>query len=157
MAPQPSRKIDTKLALGLSTLPANVAGDLIRSLAERNLRRGVALGLPSGQSVARAMGMPADLILTADDMDTLPDNLKKYGDDTPLWYYILKEAEVKCGGNRLGPVGGRIVAEVLIGLLAGDPSSFLNVDPTWTPKAGEFGATHDRLYRMAELITFARA
>jgi len=157
LAPQPSRKIDTKLALGLSTLPANVAGDMIRSLAERNLRRGVALGLPSGQSVARAMGMPADLILTANDMDTLPDNLKKYGDDTPLWYYILKEAEVKCGGNRLGPVGGRIVAEVLIGLLAGDPSSFLNVDPTGAPKAGELGATQDRLYRMAELITFARA
>jgi hypothetical protein len=154
LAPQPSRKIDTRLAHGLGILPENVAGDIIRSLAERNLRRGVALGLPSGQSVARAMGMPQDLILGADDMG-LTGNLEKYGDNTPLWYYILKEAEVKCNGSRLGPVGGRIVAEVLIGLLVGDPMSFVNIDPTWRPRAGEFGATQDGLYRMAELLSFA--
>jgi hypothetical protein len=156
LAPQPSRKIDTLLAQGLRTLPENVAGDIIRSLAERNLRRGVALGLPSGQSVARAMGMPEDLILGVGDMG-LGGDLEKYGDNTPLWYYILKEAEVKCRGNRLGPVGGRIVAEVLIGLLVGDPTSFLNVDPTWKPRAGKFGATTDGLYRMAELLKFAGA
>lgn len=158
LAPQPSRKIDTKLAQGLGVLPANVAGDIIRSLAERNLRRGVALGLPSGQTVARAMGMPNSLILGKGDMGSLPDDLKdKYGDDTPLWYYILREAEVKCRGNRLGPVGGRIVAEVLVGLLVGDPMSFVNIDPTWRPKAGKFGATHDGLYRMGELLSFAKA
>ena len=90
-------------------------------------------------------------------MGTLPDDLKKYGDNTPLWFYILKEAEVKCGGNRLGPVGGRIVAEVLIGLLVGDPLSFVNIAPTWRPKAGQFGATQNGLYRMAELLRFAGA
>ncbi len=158
LAPQPSRKIDTKLAQGLKVLPANVAGDVIRSLAERNLRRGVALGLPSGQSVARAMGMPDALILGKADMDSLPGNLKdKYGNNTPLWYYILREAEVKSGGSRLGPVGGRIVAEVLVGLLVGDPMSFVNIDPTWKPRAGKFGATKNGLYRMAELLSFAGA
>jgi hypothetical protein len=55
-------------------------------------------------------------------------------DDTPLWYYILKEAEVAPQrGARLGPVGGRIVAEVLIGLLDGDPTSYLRMEPTWKP------------------------
>jgi hypothetical protein len=157
LAPQPTRKIDTRLAHGLGALPANEAGDIIRSLAERNLRRGVALGLPSGQSVAQAMGMPDKLILSAADMSTLPDNLKKYGDNTPLWFYILKEAEVKCGGLRLGPVGGRIVAEVLVGLLVGDPLSFVNIAPNWRPKAGQFGATQNGLYRMAELLRFAGA
>ena len=51
----------------------------------------------------------------------------------PLWFYILKEAELEAGGEHLGPVGGRIVAEVLIGLLAGDPLSFLGVNPSWQP------------------------
>ena len=44
---------------------------------------------------------------------------------TPLWYYVLREAQVKGGGEHLGPVGGRIVAEVLVGLLEGDPQSYL--------------------------------
>ena len=52
--------------------------------------------------------------------------------DTPLWYYILKEAEAN-GGHHLGPVGGRIVAEVLVGLLCGDPLSYLSVEPNWKP------------------------
>src|SRR2546428_557682 len=59
---QPSRRIDTKLAFGLSLLPDSVAKG-IAALAERDLKRGKALGLPSGQAVARAMGIPEDLIL----------------------------------------------------------------------------------------------
>ena len=51
----------------------------------------------------------------------------------PLWFYILKEAEELAQGAQLGPVGGRIVAEVLIGLLSGDPLSYLSVDPNWQP------------------------
>jgi hypothetical protein len=45
---------------------------------------------------------------------------------TPLWYYILREAELQHGGNRLGAVGSRLVAETLIGLLKNDPNSYLN-------------------------------
>ena len=52
---------------------------------------------------------------------------------TPLWYYVLKEAELLEDGLHLGPVGGRIVAEVLIGLLQTDPSSYLRCSPRWTP------------------------
>ncbi len=173
--PQPSRKIDTKLAFALSTLPQNVTGDLapnpigqmLKALAVRNLLRGKALGLPSGQTVARAMGIPDSIILKDKDLKlprSVPDPIKPrqnrnlkaaFGEHTPLWYYILKEAEVRCGGKKLGPVGGRIVAEVFVGLLAGDPSSFLNVEPTWRPKKGRFGATRTGKYLMTDLLSFA--
>ena len=53
--------------------------------------------------------------------------------ETPLWLYILKEAEVLHDGDRLGPVGGRIVGEVLVGIIDADPESFRSVDRGWTP------------------------
>src|SRR5207244_7437120 len=137
---QPSPLIDTKLAFGLSVLPESVAKG-IGALAERDLKRGKALGLPSGQAIARAMGIPEELILRGDDLKPLPpDLIKAFGKDTPLFFYVLKEAEVFSHGRKLGPVGGRIVAEVLIGLIRGDPASFLSVQPMWQATAAEFGA-----------------
>jgi hypothetical protein len=153
---QPSRKIDSKLSFGLSILPEAVAKE-IHALAERDLKRGKALGLPSGQVVARAIGIPEDLILHPKDLKPLPKNLvKAFGVDTPLFFYVLKEAEVFSAGHRLGPTGGRIVAEVLIGLLRADPSSYLNVQPTWRPQKGEFGASKDGAFTVADLLRFAR-
>lgn len=116
--PQPSRKIDAKLAPGLFSLPGT--GD---SLALLNLRRGVAMGLPSGQDVAKALGIEP---LSADELGGAIE-------PTPLWFYLLKEAEVRAGGAHLGPTGGRIVAEVLLGLLELDRTSYLSIEPTWTP------------------------
>ena len=65
----------------------------------------------------------------------------------PLWTYILAEAmnnkenvtppvqeKVSITTPRLGPVGGRIVAEVFLGLIFADNHSLLNLDPTWQPK-----------------------
>ena len=68
--------------------------------------------------------------LAADDLA----ELKPYGlqSSTPLWYYVLKEAEQVADGLRLGPVGGRVVAEVLIGLLETDSNSYLARKPKWT-------------------------
>jgi hypothetical protein len=54
--------------------------------------------------------------------------------ETPLWYYILREAAVQTAGNGLGPVGGRIVADVLVGLLERDPASVRSADPAWRPR-----------------------
>lgn len=104
------------------------------AIVERNLTRGARLLLPSGQDVAKHMG--AD-VLTDEDLG-LPG-----GGQAPLWYYILKEAEVQAGGVRLGQVGGRIVAEVFLGLMEKDPSSYLHQQPNWTPtlpakKPGDF-------------------
>jgi hypothetical protein len=70
---------------------------------------------------------------------------------TPLWYYVLKEAEVLADGLHLGPVGGRIVAEVIVGLLQTDPASYLGSGARWQPSLPSKGAT----FRMTDFLTFA--
>jgi hypothetical protein len=79
--------------------------------------------------------------------------LKPYGFDksTPLWSYILREAELRADGLTLGKVGGRIVAEVLIGLLQSDPSSYLVQKRAWTPTLTSAGSS----FRMKDFLTFA--
>jgi hypothetical protein len=117
-----TRKIDPFVVPQLHNLPGGGG-----SLPFRNLKRGVLLGLPSGQDVARAMRIPNSL--TAAEIATGPDGAvaKKHGLDqhTPLWYYILKEAEQRGGGEKLGPVGATIVSEVFVGLVHGDQQSYL--------------------------------
>jgi hypothetical protein len=83
---------------------------------------------------------------------TVPNEDLGLDGETPLWFYVLREAEVLADGRRLGPTGGRIVAEVLLGLLKGDPSSFLRQAPGWKPdlpaaSAGQF--TRPDLLRFA--------
>lgn len=142
--PQPSYKIDTELGHPLGALPDSVAkaetlfkgipASKAKSLAVRNLLRGRSLGLPTGQDVARAMGIsPLTDAELLDGVDLTAVTRADLSGRAPLWFYILKEAEVTAGASHLGAVGGRIVAEVLIGLLKGDPLSFLSVNPIWTP------------------------
>lgn len=133
-----SRLIDPYLVDALHNLPGSTAhGDLADhpSLAVRNLFRGKKMLLPSGQDVARRMGVADPL---------RPEEIAASGGDgkvaerhglhasTPLWYYILKEAQIRTGGARLGPVGGRILAETFVGMLQGDKESFLSAHPGWT-------------------------
>src|SRR3712207_299868 len=126
-----SRKIDTQWSLPLTKLPSTVvaptAGAIV-SLAERNLLRGKRLGLPAGQDVATAMGLKP---LTNEQLGLTGPDWKKQG-KAPLWYYILKEAEL-LGGHRLGPVGGTIVAEVILGLMACDRDSYFTTNPSFSP------------------------
>ncbi len=133
-----SRKLDTHIAFELSRLPDNVATGII-ALAQRNLMRGSAMGLPSGQEVAGALGVEP---LSAAELGL-------EGRAAPLWYYVLKEAEVLNGGLRLGPVGGTIVAETFVGMLQADRSSWLRCRPGWRPFLGR-----DHEFTMADLITF---
>ncbi|MEJ7744342.1 MAG: hypothetical protein WKF73_18465 [Nocardioidaceae bacterium] len=77
--------------------------------------------------------MKQPLLAPGDLAELLPLHLHNR---TPLWFYILREADVTAGGEHLGPVGGRIVAEVLYGLIRGDNQSYLNQDPEWTPTYG---------------------
>jgi hypothetical protein len=72
--------------------------------------------------------------------------------ETPLWYYVLKEAEVLAAGAHLGPVGGRIVAEVLLGLLDADPGSYSYVELGW--QAVLLSTEPDRL-TITDLLVFA--
>lgn len=143
-----TRKLDPRLAQALHSLPGGGG-----SLPFRNLRRGVMLGLPSGQDVAKHMKIKKPLT-PAEIADGSPDGnaAKKHGlhEKTPLWYYILKEAEKKGDGKRLGPVGATIVAEVFIGLVAGDKNSYLS-DTTWKPT---LPAKTPGTFTMADLLNF---
>jgi hypothetical protein len=147
------RKIDTRLSLPLATLPASVVPppDPMIHLAVRNTIRGRQVGLPSGQQVAQAMRAP---VLTNAALGLSND--PGWGGGAPLWYYILKEAELPPNNaERLGAVGGRIVAEVLVGLLQRDPNSYLYLDAAWkpappiAPATGQFG--------FVDLLRFAGA
>ncbi|WP_245814846.1 hypothetical protein [Cystobacter ferrugineus] len=99
--------------------------------------------------MARSLRLP---VLTPEELSLLKPLGAGFERSTPPWYYILREAELRGGGRRLGPLGGRIVAEVFIGLLQGDRSAFLNAAPDWKPELanarGEF--------TMGDLLTFAR-
>ncbi|MBV9228725.1 MAG: peroxidase [Chloroflexi bacterium] len=150
--PQPSKRIDIKLAHSLIDLPKSVVGETEipeqHSLAYRDLVRGEGLDLPSGEAVARVMGIEP---LSQDEI-----GLKDMGwnGETPLWYYILKEAEVRHNGEQLGEVGGRIVAEVLLGLIDADPTSYRNADTDWNPS---LPGTQPGHFTMADLLRFAHA
>ncbi|MES1224162.1 MAG: heme peroxidase family protein [Bacteroidota bacterium] len=162
---QPAYKPDSSLVNPLGNLPPTVAVNP-NILALRNLLRGNSMRLPSGQDVARKMGIAV-----------IPDEKLKVGkanedgaksnppiaslhpafrNKAPLWFYILSESQQAFINNdtplHLGPVGGRIVGEVFVGLMLGDKHSFLNQDPLWQPldsfkKNGKFG--------IAELISQA--
>jgi hypothetical protein len=140
-----NKRIDSKLSTVLLDLPG-VPGGEPQSLASRNLLRHLTFKLPSGQAVAKAM--KAQPVPPGSLAELRPLNLEER---TPLWYYVLREAEVMAEGKHLGPVGGRIVAEVFIGVLQGDSMSYLCQDPGWTPS---FGAVADQ-FTMVDLLKMA--
>jgi hypothetical protein len=118
----PARLIDTKLAIPLLNLPPTVVKDPMVSLAQRNLVRGKRLGLPAGQDVAKMMKMKP---LSSTELG-LPDaGNPGWAGKAPLWFYILREAEICQGGRRLGPLGAKLVAEVIVGILSCDKSSYI--------------------------------
>lgn len=154
---QPAYKIDSSLVNPLGQLPKPITGEPRPSLAELNLLRGLKLNLPSGQSVARAMGIipltDSELrVGKATEKGMYTDSLERnksiidisanFAGNAPLWFYILAEAQQYAFDTAkkftndtpitLGPVGGRIVGEVFVGLLYGDNTSLLN-HPTWKP------------------------
>ncbi len=139
-----NKKIDTTLSAPLFHLLGQPPATLT-SLASRNLPRGLTMGLPSGQRVARAMTLPE--LSTADLAD--PEDLQLHL-RTPLWFYVLWEVAVTASGEHLGPVGGRIVTEVVIGLLEGDRQSYLRQDPDWRPTYGSGGT-----FTMVDLLRAA--
>lgn len=152
---QRAEKLDTKLPSGLLDLPFISSPDPAdRSLATRNLRRGQSFLLPSGENVARFMERPATEIDAVSHLVSrisagLGGALSK---GTPLWLYILAEAELigridRTGhqpGEGLGPLGAVLVAETLLGLLELDEHSYLGSNRDWFPSLainGEFKMT----------------
>ena len=131
-------KLDTKLATDLLQLPfIQPPGD--NNLARRNLLRGQSFLLPSGEEVAGHLeGCGIKTRYPRVKKEILTPIFKKLNHTgcTPLWFYILAEAQLLTKGQRLGPVGGRIVAETLIGLMELDSTSFLGENRQWTPTLG---------------------
>jgi hypothetical protein len=93
------------------------------------------------------MGVSA---LSANDLKELKGYRVGFERSTPLWYYVLKEAEVMEGGLHLGAVGGRIAAEVIVGLIKSDPGSYLSAQPSWTPTLGSGSS-----FKMIDFLKFA--
>jgi hypothetical protein len=179
---RPVRQFDTSLANPLFKLPQTALPDsnTLGLLSQRNLQRGRKMGLPSGQQVARLMGVTpltptqlwtnhrikvqipivGNVVKVLQEYDEQNQSLKDlfadpgWNGEAPLWFYILKEAEIVGQGREMGPVGGRIIAEVLVGLLQKDPNSYLYLQPGWkpttpiAPAAGKF--------TMADLLKFAQ-
>jgi Animal haem peroxidase len=132
-----NKKVDTTISSVLFTLPVPAIAPKTQTsptvLPQRNLLRQLTWGLPSGQAVARATRVAS---LSAADLADIGSVYRPFATSTPLWYYILAEAKLAAGGLNLGPVGGRIVTETLIGLLRTDPTSYLTVYPRFTPFLG---------------------
>ena len=129
---QRSKKIDGRLVRALIQLPVGVSGECeiedYHSLAVRDLQRGQGVGLPSGEAVARHIGI---VPLTEEQVGLASTG---WHGETPLWYYVLREADACTSGHRLGPVGGRIVTEVLVGLIDADATSYRQGDQEWRPQ-----------------------
>lgn len=156
------RFTDTLISSGLFALPiggpagAEASGSNV--LGFRNLVRGFFYGLPSGQDVAAAMGVPVispgDVL--ANCQATAGKPVPGFSTGTPLWFYVLAESEIQ-GGQRLGPVGSRIVADTFLGLLKADPDGLLHDNspqhgrwrpmPPIAPAPGQFG--------IADAVVFA--
>lgn len=177
--PQDAYQFDNSLVPALKLLPGPAAGTQSTVLATRNILRGQQVGLPSGQDVARAMGVvplrddqiligPALGAINSSTTQAITSISPAFAGKAPLWTYILAEAafynhqgQVANGKittnsrrnpERLGPVGGRIVAETLVGLLKADPTSVLN-NPSWAPSPkyqGEAGA-----FRFRDIVKIA--
>jgi Animal haem peroxidase len=148
----PSRRLDPQLVKSLHSLPGGGG-----NLAFRNMKRGVMLGLPSGQDVAAHMKIkspltPAEIASDSggsiDGAAALAQNLHTA---TPLWYYILKEAKIRGQGERLGPVGATIISEVFVGLVHGDKKSYLWNVADWKP---ELPSTTPGDFKMADMLRF---
>lgn len=142
--PAASSFIDTAIVEPLHSMPTETVrlcsrtGNTSESarLAERTLLRGARSSLPIAQEVSRTLVAEGAIEegdaltaaeLTADAFDRSGSTLAKLGlsNETPLFYYLLKEAELRSGGLSLGPIGSYTVGEVLLHLLEADPDGYV--------------------------------
>ena len=158
--PQQSMAIDHEITATLARLPdAPPQGMPENSLMLRDIVHCSYANLASGQTLATELGVPK---VSPEDLAPSPDEMRRKGvtvspkvwSDTPLFYYLLKEAETKQAGTCLGPLGRKIVIETFVGLLWNDPTSVLHASPAWRPEC-EFGAVPGEPYTMSHFLNFA--
>jgi hypothetical protein len=162
-----AQRVDTRLVLPLHDLPPGSIGGtpppppgLDRNLAYRNLTRARMVSLATGQQMVALMKSKGVAVtpLTkaqirngsgATTLETLTKKQRaRVVTDTPLWFYILREAELNQG--RLAGVGARIVAETFHRAMEGSTFSIVR-DPDWRPQLGPDPNT----FRMVDLLLFA--
>lgn len=168
-----ARKIDPQVSTPLFELPFpsdKVPG--ARSLASRNLRRGYTMRLPAGQTIARRMkkkkGLGHEITIHPNEKLVVGDkSFEQFLDEqraerelpsdlgAPLWFYVLAEAKIEKDGEKLGNLGSRIVAEVIIGMLETDSESYLNAEPNWKPDKAPDKLTDEGVTTMSDLLKFA--
>ena len=156
-AVKPNKRIDTKISTPLFKLPVGaIAGGVSQgepvSLPSRNLLRHITWSLPSGQSIARVLGVP---VLSKEQLKDLKQFDFGLDESTPLWFYALREGDLMADGAHLGPVGGRIVGEVFIGLLQLDQRSYLAARPPWKPTLPDRNGKVTGNFTMLDFLTFA--
>jgi Animal haem peroxidase len=160
-------RIDTSLVQELGTLPQETIGppkvpksDPRHDLAFRNLTRAKMVNLATGQQMVAFLKtkgvnvkpLTAAQIRQGDGGVSLAELSKTERDAivarTPLWFYILREAELN--GGQLAGVGARIVAETFHRAMEGSETSIVR-DPTFKPTLGPNANT----FRMVDLLLFA--
>jgi hypothetical protein len=150
---RPNKRIDTTISTALFTLPVQtIPGDQVTpvSLAQRNLLRHITWAIPSGQAIAA--DIRATPLTRSDLSDLQPLGL---AGSTPLWFYVLREAQLQHDGLQLGDVGADIVGRVFVAMLALDRNSYLAEDPRWRPTLpNRFGNVTGR-FTIADLLAFA--
>ncbi len=146
---RPNKVIDTKISTPLFHLPlgAIASGAPPISLPQRNLLRHLTWSVPAGQTIAQALRIRP---LSPEQLPELAQFGAGFERSTPLWYYVLKEAEL-AGGSQLTGVGARLVAEVFLSLLMLDEESYLS-QRRWRPHLPSGVA---RTFTMVDLLTYA--
>ncbi len=151
--------IDTKISPQLGHLFSRIPdlNDPRASLPYASLMRSRAVGLTTGQSIAAVFGKHSGFPeCTPDDIaELLPEDLVlTFAGSTPLWFYILAEAQIQRQGNSLGEVGSRLVAEVIITLMKLSPTSIFDKDGkiTWRPFLEPQETPGD--FKMTDLLRF---
>ena len=167
-----ARPIDTRLAYPFQKLPPDLIGvpetmcphaRTPMQLPVRTLLRGAALKLPSGQTVAHAFGAPvlseSEMTRNSIGVETKQGAIVReagLAGATPLWYYILKESEVRHNSNRLGAIGSYLVAETVSAALRVDVGSYVHrskhddFPPTW-----KFCGGDRQIHGLSELFRLA--
>jgi hypothetical protein len=153
----PLRHLAPKTFGGAASMPFN---DPERNLAFRNLARASMLRLATGQQMANFLknkGVNLTKLTSTQIREgrggvelggLTPNQRQALVRDTPLWFYVLREAEFNAG--RLKAVGARIVAETFHRAMEGSQFSIVN-DAGWRPSLGPNNTT----FRMVDLLLFA--
>ncbi len=164
---QVTENMDTFMTESLYKLPISVASNPPPILPLRSLMRGQVYGLPSGQDLARAFGIPESEVLSASKGNLVFQSLNTplvnqsdlahlttvFGEQTPLFYYTLKDCHVNGNGVHLGALPAKLIGETFLNLLTISPTSYISLG--WTPTVGKYGCVTPNKYGMTEFICYA--